>query len=253
MANDMTWKEAIAKVLKESPGALHYTEITERILAEDLVQTKGKTPSATVSSTITVRMSDDLYQVSKGTYIWKDKLQKPEGILDVSSEDIDDEMKESQYDIITCFGMYWRRSAVDWRGRPNICGAQAGADRVDFSDQVGLYLLHDVREIIYVGQTRDQTLSKRLAQHTRGRLSSRWDRFSWFGMLPVSAESGDWARKPSDVDSAKLLDVLESVLIEAVEPRQNRRQGEGLAGVEYNQYEDPSIMKSKLIESIKNI
>ncbi len=63
---------------------------------------------------------------------------------------------------------------------------QIGAEPVDFCNQLGIYLLYDGREVIYVGRTTDRPLGKRLYEHTIDRMSARWDRFSWFGLLPVS-------------------------------------------------------------------
>ena len=74
----------------------------------------------------------------------------------------------------------------------------------------------------YVGRSTDRPLGKRLYEHTLDRLSARWDRFSWFGLLPV-AESGKLGLLTGAFMAAKLIPALEAVLIEALEPRQNRK------------------------------
>lgn len=43
---------------------------------------------------------------------------------------------------------------------------------------------------------------------------------------------------------------LEAILIEALEPRQNRKRGDDLSAVEYIQKEDPAIQKKKIKESL---
>jgi hypothetical protein len=43
-----------------------------------------------------------------------------------------------------------------------------------------------------------------------------------------------------------MIPALEAILIEALEPRQNRKRGDGLAAVEYIQKEDPEIQKKKM-------
>ena len=115
---------------------------------------------------------------------------------------------------------------------------------VDFNRQLGIYLLYDGREVIYVGRTTDRALGRRLYEHTIDRLSARWDRFSWFGLLPVS-EEGDICALPESYSAAKLIPALEAVLIEALEPRQNRKRGDDLAAVEYLQKVDPEIEKKR--------
>lgn len=153
---------------------------------------------------------------------------------------------EEQYEIITSFGMFWRKEAVEWATTPKLLGMQQiGATPVDFYKQLGIYLLYDGREVIYVGRTTDRPLGKRLYEHTIDRLSARWDRFSWFGLLPVS-DSGQIGSLPDAYVAAKLIPALEAILIEALEPRQNRKRGDDLAAVEYLQKVDPEIEKKKV-------
>ena len=50
----------------------------------------------------------------------------------------------------------------------------------------------------------------------------------------------------------KIVPALEAILIEALEPRQNRKRGDDLSAVEYLQKEDPEIDRKKkkaLLES----
>jgi len=42
-----------------------------------------------------------------------------------------------------------------------------------------------------------------------------------------------------------LIPALEAILIEALEPRQNRKRGDDLSAVEYIQKEDPEIQKNE--------
>jgi hypothetical protein len=153
---------------------------------------------------------------------------------------------EEQYDIISSFGMFWRKDAVEWTATPKLLGMQQiGATPVDFCKQLGIYLLYDGREVIYVGRTTDRPLGRRLYEHTSDRMSARWDRFSWFGLLPVS-DSGQLGSLPETYDAAKLIPTLEAILIEALEPRQNRKRGDDLAAVEYIQRLDPEIEKKRV-------
>ena len=85
-----------------------------------------------------------------------------------------------------------------------------------------------------------RNLISHLYEHTMDRLATRWDRFSWFGVLPVS-ENGVLGRMPDNFNSTNLLPALEAILIEALEPRQNRKTGDDLSSVEYIQRPDPEI------------
>jgi hypothetical protein len=146
--------------------------------------------------------------------------------------------------------MFWRRDHVQWANRPKLLGMQQiGAESVNFSDQLGIYLLYDGREAVYVGRATERPLGIRLFEHTRDRLGSRWDRFSWFGVRPV-AEDGSLGTVPATYKSADLLPVLEAVLIESLEPRQNRKRGDDLGAVEYLQVLDESIRNSQAIQTM---
>ena len=155
------------------------------------------------------------------------------------------EESEEQYEIISSFGMFCAKT-IEWTATPKLLGMQQiGATPVDFCKQLGIYLLYDGREVIYVGRTTDRPLGRRLYEHTSDRMSARWDRFSWFGLLPVS-DSGQLSFLPETFDAAKLIPALEAILIEALEPRQNRKRGDDLATVEYIQRVDPEIEKKKV-------
>ena len=134
---------------------------------------------------------------------------------------------------------------VEWNAMPKLYGVQQiGADSGDFCRQIGIYLLYDGREVIYVGRSTDRPLGRRLYEHTADRMATRWDRFSWFGLLPVS-ETGGIGVMPATYPAEKLVPALEAILIEALEPRQNRKRGNDLAAVEYSQKTDPDIDKKK--------
>lgn len=243
---ELTWRKAIDKVLAASAEPLHYGEITERILAEGLRKTVGATPAATVNAQIAASIKHDgasspYVRVSKGVFALRDQDAVYPGAVAGEIAEI-----EAQYDIVTSFGMYWRREAVEWVARPKLLGMQQiGATPVDFHQQLGVYLLYDGREVIYVGRTTERPLGRRLYEHTLDRLSVRWDRFSWFGLLPVS-EQGEIGNLPESYLAAKLVPALEAILIEALEPRQNRKRGDDLVAVEYLQTLDPEIERKKI-------
>ena len=251
MATEMTWRKAIDKVLASSATALHYNEITERIISEGYRKSLGATPSATVNAQISSSIKHDgegspYIRVAKGTFALRDGSTATPTTPKLTPEVSESEESEEQYEIVTSFGMFWRKEAVEWIATPKLLGMQQiGATPVDFYKQLGIYLLYDGREVIYVGRTTDRPLGRRLFEHTLDRMSARWDRFSWFGLLPVS-ESGQLQDLPDSYAAAKLIPAVEAILIEALEPRQNRKRGDDLAAVEYLQKVDPEIEKKKV-------
>ena len=252
----MTWRKAIEKVLSEASGAVHYKDVTDKIIAERLRWNVGATPAASVSWTLTTTINEERencpwQRVGRGLYIWKERMGAPQVPHLAEGESVEEEESEEQYEIISSFGMFWRRDAIDWVSSPKILGMQQiGAEAVDFQKQIGIYLLYDGREVIYVGRTTDRPLGRRLYEHTLDRFSSRWDRFSWFGLLPVS-EKGALGQLPDSYAAAKIIPAVEAILIEALEPRQNRKRGDDLSAVEYIQKEDPEIQKKKIKQSME--
>ena len=101
-----------------------------------------------------------------------------------------------------------------------------------------------------MGRATDRALGTRLYEHTLDRMSARWNRFSWFGLLPVS-DAGALGRLPDTFDATKMIPALEAILVEALEPRQNRKRGDDLAAVEYVQDEDPEIRRRRMKEFLE--
>jgi hypothetical protein len=246
---NMKWREAVEKVLRDAGAAMHYTEIAEAIISRGLRTDVGATPAATVSATIAIDMSNansNFVRVGRGEYTLKDALllvarhPRPKDEKEVQAPQ--PESLEEPAGIINAFGMYWRRDFVIWNSNPKILGQQQqGARTVNFSEQVGLYLLNDSREVVYVGRATDQRLGKRLYQHTLDRLNGRWDRFSWFGLLRVTDDGKlvgvDFASLSADTLTA----TMEALLIEGLEPSQNRKRGDDFRAVEYLQVRDPEL------------
>lgn len=142
--------------------------------------------------------------------------------------------------------MFWQRELVLWSNSPNLLGRQQiGADPVDFNSQLGVYLLHDGRDVVYVGRSIDRPIGKRLYEHTQDRLRGRWNRFSWFGLLQVT-DKGDLERVDINPSVETIISTLEALLIEGLEPPQNRKRGDDFSAIEYLQAEDPEIEKQQM-------
>lgn len=254
MPKELTWRKAIEKILSEAPAAIHYRDITDAIIEQSLRINLGATPAATVSAHLAMGIKREgadcpFQKVGRGLYIWKAKTGITPSPLPPSNDEDDD--TEDQYDVISSFGMFWKRDGIEWSPTPKILGMQQiGANAVDFSKQAGIYLLYDGREVIYVGRSTDRPLGRRLYEHTLDRLSSRWDRFSWFGILPVK-DDGSLGAQLDNFSTQKLIPALEAILIEALEPRQNRKRGDDLSAVEFIQQIDPSIKKKVMKQAME--
>lgn len=93
----------------------------------------------------------------------------------------------------------------------------------------------------------------RLFEHTKDRLQSRWNRLSWFGLLRVT-EKGELVEANATLSPELVATTLEAVLIEGLEPRQNRKRGDGFNATEYLQAEDPEIERRQgqlFLDSLK--
>ena len=238
---ERTWQEAIDLVLSEAGGALHYSKIAELIQERGLRSRFGATPANTVNMTISTSIRDghDHYvRVATGEYALAETL------LRAPSDQAEDVVTENdRSNVIRAFGMFWRRDEVVWNTRPAVLGrVNEKSDTVDFSGQIGVYVLHDRERPIYVGRATRESLGSRLLEHTKDRHEGRWDRFSWFGLKDVD-EGGALSEAVTQYTLDAVVEAFEAILIECVEPVQNRRRGDGFNAVEFLQA--PSEHKRK--------
>ena len=158
------------------------------------------------------------------------------------------------------YGLRWHADRVAWStaagkvGLLGVPGRNRKSAPVDFRDQVAIYVLYRDEEVVYVGQSgsRENRLLSRLKNHRADRLADRWDGFSWFGLLGVSPD-GTLAKKSEDmaIHPAQVLDQIEAVMVEAVEPRLNRQGGQfGESVTRYIQY--PGIRDEQLKLNVRD-
>jgi hypothetical protein len=239
---ELPWIDAIQTVMRDSKQALHYKEVSEEILLRRLRTSFGATPHSTVNAYITgsIKKYGDqspFVHVSRGVYQLRE-LQTTE----YQREEVEHDDEDTT---IRSFGMYWKRELVFWKNQPHLAGRELSASEViDFNKQTGVYILYDNHVVVYVGRSVERPLGQRLYEHTTDRLSGRWNRFSWFGMYAVNT---DGTLKIAEVKptSSTLITALEAILIETLEPPQNRRRGDGLNAIEYIQAIDPNLKKRK--------
>lgn len=260
---EKSWKEAIKKVLAESAAPLHYTEISEQILSRSYYETDGATPAATVNAQLSSSIKHDgdkspFMRVGKGIFALKNspaaiipaspQISKQEKLETLAELDV-----ESSDSIIHSFGMYWQRDLVVWRKDPKMYGKQQALSKpVDFGKQKGIYILYDHHTVVYIGRSIDRPLGKRLFEHTVDRLGSRWNRFSWFGLLDVTQE-GNLREIDLNTSLASLVATLEALLIEALEPPQNRKRGDDFSAIEYIQDIDPELKEKEIQNTLRAI
>jgi hypothetical protein len=251
---DLSWHEAIIRVLQTTTEPMHYADIAEAIAERCLRSDFGATPAATVNAIISVSIQKDgnkspFFRASRGHYTLRDARS-----VATAKQAQPTAEEHGETGLINAFGMYWSRSAVRWSNSPKILGQQQpGSTPVDFCGQRGVYLLHDGRAVVYVGRSTDQPLGIRLRQHTIDRLNGRWNRFSWFGVFPVG-ESG--VLDPNAVGTYgldALITTMEAILIEGLEPPQNRKRGDEFKAVEFLQVEDPEIQKSHIVQLMERL
>jgi HB1, ASXL, restriction endonuclease HTH domain len=243
----VSWSEAITQVLRESATAMHYNDIASQIATRKL-RPVGANPASSVATALSISLSDDdtpFVRVGRGEYSLREVLDRDaqaSGSEDVGR--IEATEGGSETGALRAFGMYWKRDAVWWAAGSRLLGQQnENATSVNFAEQVGVYILYDRDRVIYVGRA-DQTLFSRLRAHVTDRLGGRWDRFSWFGLRGVSEEGS--LTEPATAWSHKVVvDTLEALLIEAIEPPQNRKGGDNFRGLEYLQVVDPDIKKKQ--------
>lgn len=265
----MSWREAIERVLREEGRAMHYSEVSEKVLSNGYYRTDGATPDATVNAQITTSIKYDgdkspFVKVGRGVYALRTLGGLP--ATPVKPDNLPSEptattttalaqLAEPEQDdsIIKCLGMYWQRDLVVWRNDPKVFGKQQAQSKpVDFGGQRGIYILYDHHTVVYVGRSVDRPLGRRLFEHTVDRLGSRWNRFSWFGLFDVTDE-GKLIEVPLRVSPPSLIGTLEALLIEALEPPQNRKRGDDFSVVEYLQDVDPELKERELLNTLRTL
>jgi hypothetical protein len=251
---NMPWMKAIVQVLKSAGKPMHYKEIAQQIIDQKLRRDVGATPPSTVNANISWLIKHQPEQapferLEPGIYRFRDvpgaaaAVAAPEAQLEVEKENEDETAG-----IIQAFGMFWRRNLVEWSNNPELLGQQQGAAVVNFCNQRGVYLLHDGQRVVYVGQASDQPMGRRLNQHTVDRLNGRWDRFSWFGISRVTEDGKLVEADLKKISIADIITTMEAILIEGLEPPQNRKRGDDFSAVEYLQADNPK-RKSREIKA----
>ena len=231
---NLSWAEAVLKVLRETNGPLHYTEVERQIMEQGL-RPKIANSQATTNSALRSLMSASGRNGVREIY-----NQKGVYALESIARELNRKLREEEAAAqnsgvikIEAFGLFWRRGLVDWESGPRLLGQQSkDSIVVDFADQDGIYVLHDSREVMYVGKTYTPTsnygLYRRLKDHNDDpRKTVYWDGFSWFGFKPV-AQDGRLLQPSDNATLESVIDLIETIFIETLLPRLNQQSGEGM-------------------------
>ena len=254
------WQEAIIAVLQDAGGPMRYDAITQIIGERGLRTLTGATPATTVNAYLSNMVNPDhawydsrVLKVGRGVF----QFDAPDPLsAEVDQEDAGLDYEEpgehpNQIVGVPAFGLYWEKEKVGWNSG-EILGRQThDSTPVNFADQQGIYLLHKDRSVAYVGRTTN-SLYQRLRSHSRDHKSVRWDRFSWFGFRDVDGQSGQLLPMAGEVTPEQLINILEAVLIEALEPPVNGRRGDYL-GLQYEQIPDRAIAQWQTRAFLQNL
>jgi len=247
---DHTWLDAIKQALEGALEPMSSADIAQKIIDQELRTSVGATPANTVGALLSTSLKDEgdkspFERTERGRYRLRKTATTGTASPASGAQIIEAETNTTEAGLVNAFGMYWRRDAAIWSPTSLLGEQLTGSQPVEFAGQRGVYLLHDRREVIYVGRAIDQGIGVRLKAHTTDRLNGRWDRFSWFGIYPVR-DDGTLSEDIEHTISAEILIVtMEALLIEATEPPQNRKRGDGFQAVEFIQVEDPELSKRR--------
>ena len=151
----MSWQDAILKVLSQAIEPLDYHEITRQIGEQGLRPLSGATPATTVNRNLGILIAEcKVVRMGRGKYALPETAERSE------QEEAAEEAAAAPGRLtVKAYGLYWDRNVVDWNPvAGKLWGQQEeNATPVNFADQDGIYLLHCWSEIVYVGQTFTRT------------------------------------------------------------------------------------------------
>ena len=263
---EISWADATLRVMAEVNRPIHCDEIAELIFARSLKATAGMTPHFTVAGEISRMRSGrtnppglagkEIVKTGPGIYWLREVMEVPLPEPAPHTSDDEDEVEDvldvtdaTQNLSVAAYGLFWERDKVDW-GVQSIWGYDVDPDRrIDFSNQQGVYLLHNWQSVVYVGKTAAQKkgLFQRLSEHHRKHTWSRkWERFSWFGIRRVDEVSGEMVDVTDDASPEVVTALMEAVLIEALGPSFNEQRGRYM-GTLYRQFDPRQAFNPRLI------
>ena len=90
---DLSWRDAILRVLQDRSEPMHYTAIAEAIAEQELRSEFGATPAASVAATISVSLQNEgagcpFVRIARGTYALRSTIsgQQVPDVVGVAEE-----------------------------------------------------------------------------------------------------------------------------------------------------------------------
>lgn len=234
-------KEVVFRILENTREPMKHRDIVKWLEENGQELRDGQISSALYD--LSTYYVDVVEKVRRGTYSihkeWNgeplDKQSRKGGAIAQSVS------KEPQRRVvIPCFGLHWERGLVSWRAG-SLLGRKHGekdADAVNFANQTGVYLLYQWPQVTYVGRTVGG-LYQRLCEHESDADKSPWDRFSWFGLIPVD-DDGRLEKRPGEMSIEDQVTMMEALLIRILTPPDNLKRCDRM-GVQYVQVPDPMV------------
>ena len=228
MKKQMTWIDAIIKVLESTKNPMHYTKIWDVIRDKHYRECDADTnPEIIVNANIQQNKDKIVSFGDKGCYILKKHF-------DTSVKKYLEQNIPLQQNIIHAYGEHWNRAKFT-QSKHHLYGKLASSKKgstIDLSDERGVYVLYQGYEVVYIGQSMRQTIARRLKQHDD---IKKWDSFSWYGIDEIS-EGKVIKEKVTNISSNALVDTLEAILISAAYRQRNERnRGKYIRNQEYQQ------------------
>lgn len=172
--------------------------------------------------------------------------------------------------IIKNAGYMWHRKYIDWQNGSELIGypEDKKGHYVNFAYQAGIYALYNSNfDCVYIGQAGggDNTgLFHRLKDHLNDHLFCMWERFSWYGFYStktVIANTDDAYNNEFEtkitVDINELIDIFETVCINMILPRHNKKDGNNIASIEWYyqpaEYEEQKAQLNQLKKVCKSL
>jgi hypothetical protein len=242
-------RTAIKKVLSSSLEPQDIDQIAVQLSMEGDLRRHGVVPLRTIYSHLENAVKDEgdccpFIRTSTGCYMLKAKASSRHILAARKScaTEKPNEGGQRARGIFTCYGLAWQRNRVVWTPNPEILGCQFQATiPVNFCQQIGFYALQKQNgDVEYVGHTVEQPIGACLYYHTLYRLSYRWERFSFFGLRPVS-DRGTFGRLPADFKAADIMASMGVIMVELARPLVNKKAFNLVSTLEFSQWEIPAF------------
>jgi hypothetical protein len=100
---------------------------------------------------------------------------------------------------------------------------------VDFSEQIGVYILFDDQRLVYIGRAgnpEEGTILSRVKNHRQMADKGNWDTFSWFGFRPVGIDGMLQPARDGTLWYEEEIRDMEALLVYVLNPPNNLRSGD---------------------------